>query len=94
MAKRADANQPVIVRDLRKAGATVHCTHELGKGFVDLVVGFRGRNFLLEVKDPMQPPSKRRLTPAEKEWHAVWAGQKAIVETSEEALRIIGAIKQ
>ena len=28
----------------------------------DLLLGFRGRLYAIEVKDPAQPPSKRRLT--------------------------------
>lgn len=93
MAKRADRNQPLIVRDLRRAGATVTPTHMVGKGFPDLVCGYRGQTFLLEIKDGNLPPSRKRLTPDEELWHQEWRGQVAVVETSEDALRVIGAIK-
>lgn len=93
MPKRTDRNQSEIVRALRQAGASVHPTHELGKGFPDLAVGYRKKNFLLEVKDPLQPPSRKRLTPDEKVWHETWGGEVTVVETAEEALRLIGAIQ-
>jgi hypothetical protein len=87
--KKIDANQSSIVRQLRQAGATVQSLADLGKGCPDLLVGYRGRNWLMEVKDWKQPPSKRRLTPAEKLWHQTWQGQVAVVETFNEALAVI-----
>ncbi|WBO86081.1 hypothetical protein [Hymenobacter yonginensis] len=67
-----------------------HC-HQL-KNCFDLLVGYRGRTFILEVKDPAQPPSKRKLTEGEEEFRAKWRGSPYhIVETIEEALRIVTA---
>lgn len=91
-AARKDANQGPIVEGLRAVGATVDILD--GRGRPDLLVGYRGRNWLLEVKDPAQPPSARQLTPAQREWHAGWRGQKAVVETLEEALVVIGAVRR
>lgn len=91
MPKRVDANQPDIARSLRQAGATVQHLHEVGRGCPDLLVGFRGVNYLLEIKDSSQPPSRRRLTPDEAEWHAAWRGEVRIVMTAGEALAAIGA---
>ena len=89
-AAKIDANQPEIVQALRKAGATVTPAHAAGDGFPDLVVGYRGENFLLEVKDGSKPPSARKLTAPQEVWHAAWRGQKAIVETVAEALAACG----
>lgn len=89
MPKRVDGNQAEIVKELRRAGATVQHSHAIGHGCPDLIIGFRGENFLLEVKDGSKPPSKRRLTPDEEKWHAAWAGQVAIVTSSDEALAVI-----
>lgn len=89
-AAKVDANQSDIVDVLRAAGATVQPIHMIGKGCPDLLVGFRGRNYLLEVKDMDQPPSKRRLTDDEAEWHFKWNGQVTVVEDPIEALRVIG----
>ena len=91
MPKRVDQNQPLIVQALRSVGASVQFLHTIGKGCPDLLVGFRGLNFVLEVKNPAQKPSDRRLTPDEERWHLTWSGQKAVVETIDEALAAIGA---
>lgn len=88
-AKRIDANQPSIVRALREIGASVQSLSELGRGVPDLLVGYRGKNWLMEIKDWKQPPSKRKLTPDEKKWHQQWTGQVHVVETFDEALKII-----
>ena len=90
-AARVDANQPAIVAALRNVGATVQPLHMVGKGCPDLLVGYRGVNYLLEVKDGSQPPSRRRLTADELNWHGYWGGQVAIVENEDEALLAIGA---
>lgn len=53
---RVDKNQPQIVKGLRRVGAVViHC-HELKKDTFDLLVGFRGTLFVLEVKNPEDYP--------------------------------------
>lgn len=92
MPKRTDQNQSEIVTALRQAGATVQPLHTVGRGCPDVLVGFRGANYLIEVKNPAQKPSARKLTPDEAQWHAAWRGQKAIVETADEALRAIGSL--
>ena len=86
MPARVDSNQPEIVAALRKAGATVQHLHMVGKGCPDLLVGFRGRNFLLEIKSP-----GGRMTPAEQRFFDEWSGQVSIVCTIEQALAAIGA---
>lgn len=88
-AKRIDANQPSIVRSLREIGATVQSLASVGSGCPDLLVGYRGKNHVFEIKDWKQPPSKRKLTPDEKKWHQSWQGQVHVVETFDEALKII-----
>ena len=93
MTRRAaaiDANQPEIVKALRQAGASVHPTHKEGQGFPDLAVGFRGKNYLIEVKDGSLPPSRRCLTPHQVDWHDAWRGQVFIVNNVPEALAVIG----
>lgn len=92
-AARTDANQKEIVNALRRVGATVHDTSRLGEGFPDIVAGYRSINYFLEVKDGSKPPSQKKLTEAEAKWHSEWSGQSAVVESVDEALRVIGAIK-
>ncbi len=86
---RADANQPAITKALRQIGATVQVIHMVGEGCPDLLVGLRGVNFLLELKDGDKPPSARKLTPDEVEWHEDWRGQVAIVYDVQQAIDAI-----
>jgi len=87
---RIDANQPEIASALRKAGATVSITSAVGKGFPDIVVGFRGRNYLLEIKDGSKVPSAQKLTPDEQNWHNTWRGQVLVVNSVNSALAALG----
>ena len=89
-AARGDDNQASLVKELRAGGASVHSTAALGRGFPDLAVGWHGRTYLFEVKDPAKPASRRRLTPDEERWHASWSGHVAVVETLEDCLEAIG----
>ena len=86
-AARIDNNQIEIVAVLRGVGAIVTPTHQIGHGFPDLVVGYRGQNYLLEVKEP-----HGRLTADEATWHDCWRGQVRIVRSVDEALKAIGAV--
>ena len=89
MPKRIDDNQPAIVKALRDIGASVQSLADLGSGCPDILVGYRGKNYTFEIKDWKQPPSKRRLTPHEKRWHQLWGGQVCVIETFDDALKII-----
>jgi hypothetical protein len=53
-AAKVDANQREVVAALRGAGATVQLLHAVGEGCPDLLVGYRGGNYLLEVKGRQQ----------------------------------------
>lgn len=89
-AAKIDDNQREIVDALRQAGCSVQSLAGVGKGVPDLVVGFRKRNFLLEIKDGSKSPSKRKLTPDEQNFHKMWKGAVVIVESIDEALRAVG----
>lgn len=71
---RVDANQSDIVEFLREAGASVHSLAAIGGGTPDLVVGYKGMTFLMEVKDGSKPPSERKLTADQEKWLAAWKG--------------------
>lgn len=92
-AAKVDANQPAIVAALRKVGATVEPLHRVGQGCPDLAVGFRGVNYLIEVKDGSKPPSARKLNAVQVEWHQSWAGAVAVASNIDEALAVIGVLK-
>jgi len=85
-----DDNQQEIVQALRKAGCSVTPTSQAGDGYPDLCVGFRGVNYLLEVKDGSKPPSKQKLTEKQRKWHEQWLGSVSIVNSVEQALKAVG----
>jgi hypothetical protein len=87
-AAKADRNQPEIVSALRGIGAKVIATHTIGQGFPDLVVSYGGRTMLLEIKDGTKPPSARKLTPAQEEFHAAWTGEIHVVDSIEQAIAV------
>lgn len=80
-AARVDNTQADIVKALRMAAMTVQPLHTIGKGVPDLLVGWRGRNVLLELKT-----GNARLTADETGWHEKWAGQVATVSTPDDAV--------
>lgn len=86
---KVDANQKQITEALRRAGCSVQPLHTIGRGVPDLLVGWRGKNFLLELKDGSKRPSERRLTEDQQTWHQEWRGQVAVAESIEEALRLL-----
>lgn len=87
--RKVDTAQVHIVVALRKVGATVQALHTVGKGCPDLLVGFRGETYLLEVKTG----SGDVLTPDELNWHLTWRGRPvAVVRSIDGALQAIGAV--
>lgn len=88
-AAKVDANQKEIVEALRDIGCSVLSLAAVGSGCPDLLVGRRGINFLFEVKDGDKPKSKRKLTPDQVKFHAEWNGKIFIVESVDDAIKII-----
>jgi hypothetical protein len=80
-AAKIDGNQRAIVAALRKIGARVLHLHAVGGGCPDLLVCYRGRNVLLEVKRPGEKPN-----PLQIEFHALWGGEIYIVHSPAEAV--------
>ena len=88
-AARVDSNQKEIVEALRKAGATVLHTHQL-KNCFDILVGYNGINYIVEIKDGNKPPSQRKLTTGEEKFRDEWeGGEYYIIESIEQALKLI-----
>lgn len=88
-AAKIDANQSEIVQGLRKLGASVAITSKMGEGFPDIICGFRGINYMLEIKDGNKPPSQRKLTDAQVKFHAEWRGKIYVVNSLDEAIAIL-----
>ena len=91
-AAKVDENQSEIVAALRAMGATVQPLHTVGKGCPDLLIGWRGFNYLVEVKDGKKSPSQRKLTDDQVEWHGGWKGQVAVAKSVDEAFVAVGGI--
>lgn len=91
---KADANQPEIVKALRKAGASVQHLHSVGAGCPDLLCAIDGRVFLIEVKDGAKIPSKQLLTPAQVEWHAGWKSTVHIVNSVDAAIAVVASYRE
>ncbi len=80
-AKKRDANEKEIVERLRALNISVIQTDQ-----VDLIVGFRGKNYLFEVKDPAKLFLKDGLTyrvgaitPYQSDLMSKWRGHYSIV---------------
>ena len=86
---RIDGNHADIVKALRGIGASVQSLAQVGKGCPDIVVGRRGVNLLLEIKDGSRKPSEQSLTPDELQWHVLWNGKCAVVKSAEEAVKYV-----
>lgn len=81
---RRDAAEGPIVSALVDVGATVSKMDRP----VDLLVGYRGRTYLLEIKNPGEGPRADQ-----QKWMDRWRGQVEVVHTPHEALKSIGALE-
>ncbi len=99
-AAKVDVNQQDIVRALEAVGASVLYLHVVGAGVPDLLVGYKGRNYLIEVKRPLPQLKAEResldarymLNELQAEWHAGWRGHVRVARTPIEAMEVIGAL--
>ena len=80
-AASVDLNQKEIVDALKKIGCQVVA---IGTP-VDLLVGYRKRNFLIEVKRP----GEKVRTDTQRRFLADWPGQARICSSPEEAIRLV-----
>ena len=94
--RRRDDNEAVIVKALRQAGASVQPLDVTG--VPDLLVGYNGVTYLVEVKQEHgragvgMAKSASGLRETQEAWWAKWCGaQPAIATTAAEALAAIGA---
>ena len=79
---KVDRNQREIVRALRQIPeVSVFETHMVGKGFPDIICGYKGVNRLYEIKVGDEP-----LTLAEECFFDTWKGQVEVITSVEDAL--------
>lgn len=87
-ARKTDANQAAIVNGLRAVGATVLSAHRAGSDVPDLIVGYQGVTYLMEIKT-----DEGRLSDGQRKVIGAWRGGPAVVvRTLDEAFRAIGAV--
>ena len=88
-AARKDGNHQEIVKAFKKCGWSVLDIAQL-KNCCDLFVARRGYVVAVEIKDPTQPPSKRRLTDGEKKFFERWSGPTFVVHTEDDVRLLTG----
>lgn len=88
-ARRVDANQAEIVAALRKIGAAVTPLHTVGQGVADLLVSWRQRWFLFEVKSD----HKGKLTPDEKRWIGEQRAPVFVITSASEAINFMQDVR-
>lgn len=74
MPKRVDTFQTLATETLRHEGASVQPLHTIGRGCPDLLVGWYGRTYLLELKS-----RGGKLTSDEAKWHREWRGRPVVL---------------
>lgn len=91
--KKADRNQPDLVKYLRGLGATFQHTHQIA-GALDGIVGYAGIDQRVEIKDPEKSGSARKLTDKEKTTFNEWKGRPPIIiETEKDCLELINRME-
>lgn len=69
---------------LRKVGASVVSLHTVGRGCPDILVGYRGKNYLMEIK-----VKGKTLRDNQQKWADDWKGAVLLVRTPTEAIEAI-----
>lgn len=80
-AAKRDKSEPAIVKSLRFLKGVSYTFINM-TGVPDLLLGYAGRNYLIEVKTP----GRWTLTPDQLRWHGDWKGEIAIAETIEDVV--------
>ena len=91
---RRDQNHKDVVDALRGLGASVVDLAAVGGGVPDVLVGYRGRTWLAEVKNPAHRRKSGSTNPTtgakQAAFRDAWRGAPVlIVETVDEALRAV-----
>ena len=89
-AARIDENQPEIVNQLRQLGCSVQT------GMDDILVGYRGKTYWFELKDPEKAVSKKtgeildsQIKPSQVRLKNQWRGHYSIVHSIEQIMNEI-----
>lgn len=91
---KRDANHGEISEVFRSLGFTVLDISAVGGGCPDIVVGRRGYNWLIEIKDGSKPPSARKRTVDELTFAVHWNGQVKVISSRDEAIKFETDIRE
>ncbi len=83
--KQRDKNEGEIIAAFKALGATVECIDTP----CDLLMGFNGESFLIEVKT-----KNGKLTPNQVKFTKGWKGSYFIVRSADEAIELINKIRK
>jgi len=78
------------VKTFRDLGCSVLILSMVGKGCPDICVGFRGKNYLFEIKCGDKPLSSQKLTKMEIKFFDDWRGYVSIISSKDDVLEFIG----
>ena len=82
--KKIDINQPELVDYARSLGASVAHLHRVGGGVPDLLIGFDGKNYLIEVKN-----EKGKLNKLQIKFRDEWNGNFFVARNKEDIRSIL-----
>ena len=86
---KVDGNHKEIVDGLRRYGASVLSVAVL-KNCFDILVGYKGVNYIIEIKDGNKSKSQTKLTDGEKDFKNTWKGGEYFIAYSlNQAIEII-----
>ena len=87
--KKVDSNQAQIIADLKKIGVSVLNLSRVGGGCPDILVGWQGKNILIEIKT-----AKGNLNDSQIEFFEQWKGPKFVCKSINEIIEIINNKKK
>ena len=87
--RRVDKNQTEIVKVLKQLGCSVVSLADKGHGCPDLLVGFRGKNYLVEIKN-----GNGKVTEDQQRFFNLWKGSVMIMRTVDDVTNFFGKSAQ
>lgn len=83
---KLDNNHHEIVDGLIQLGATVISMAGVKYGVPDILVGYHGKNYLMEIKNN---DTRGKLSESQIKWHKSWCGQVCVINSIEQAIDVI-----
>ncbi len=81
---KIDSNHTEIVDQLFLCGCSVQSLATIGNGCPDILVGYKGYNFVFEIKT-----EKGKLNQRQKDWFHQWDGEVMVIRSIYDALEIM-----